>query len=130
MPRRIDAVPVAQPLSPGRARLRSTFVFSGEADAVYLHHFMRGVAERPAASSGSTAPISGTCVLPIPKGPGFEYKFDVVRDGDGAWINDPLNPQVATDPFGANSVGRSYGYVTPAGRQPIPTTPAGQDRGS
>ena len=45
--------------------------------------------------------------LPVPKGARLEYKFDVVRDGEGAWINDPLNPGLATDPFGANSVGQS-----------------------
>jgi enterochelin esterase family protein len=42
------------------------------------------------------------------------------------WINDPLNPEVATDPFGANSVCRAFGYVAPAWSQPEPSTPAGR----
>ena len=68
-----------------------TFVFEGEADAVYLHHFMRGV---PGGLPFERVP--GTNLwhlrLPVPKGSRFEYKFDVVRNGHGAWINDPLNP--------------------------------------
>ena len=62
----------------------------------------------------------------LPNGARLEYKFDVVRDGTGAWINDPLNPEEATDPFGANSVCRTYGYVTPAWSQPDPSARAGR----
>ena len=64
--------------------------------------------------------------VPVPKGARLEYKFDVVRDGTGAWINDPLNPEVATDPFGANSVCRAFGYVTPAWSRRDPSAPAGK----
>ena len=49
-----------------------------------------------------------------------------MRDGTGAWINDPLNPDLATDPFGANSVCQAYGYVTPAWSRPDPSAPAGR----
>jgi enterochelin esterase family protein len=102
-----------------------TFVFHGEADAVYLHHFMRGV-----PGGLPFEGIDGTSLwhlrLPVPKGSRFEYKFDVVRNGAGGWIDDPLNPCHATDPFGANSVGKSYGYAPPAWTQPDPGAPAGR----
>ena len=102
-----------------------TFVFIGEADAVYLHHFMRGI---PSGLSFERA--TGTSLwhlrLPVPAGSRFEYKFDVVRGGEGSWINDPLNPCHATDPFGANSVGQSYGYAAPVWTRPNPDAPAGR----
>ena len=42
------------------------------------------------------------------------------------WINDPLNPRLATDPFGANSVCHTYGYMTPTWSLPDPAAPAGR----
>jgi enterochelin esterase-like enzyme len=102
-----------------------TFVFEGEADAVYLHHFMRGV---PGGLPFERIP--GTSLwhlrLPVPKESRFEYKFDVVRNGQGAWINDPLNPVHATDPYGANSVGKSHGYAPPGWTEHDPAAPAGR----
>jgi enterochelin esterase-like enzyme len=102
-----------------------TFVFHGEADAVYLQHFMRGVpGGLPFERAGDTK--LWHLRLPIPAGSRFEYKFDVVRRGEGAWINDPLNPFQATDPFGANSVGTSYGYAAPIWTRPDPAAPTGR----
>ena len=102
-----------------------TFVFEGEADAVYLHHFMRGV---PGGLPFER--VTGTSLwhlrLPVPKGSRFEYKFDVVRNGQGAWINDPLNPVHATDPYGANSVGQSHGYAAPDWTRHDPGVPTGR----
>ena len=83
----------------------ATFVYRGEADAVYLRRWMHGETDGLPLER-----LDGTDLwhlrVPVPKGARLEYKFDVVRDGTGAWINDPLNPEVATDPFGANSVCR------------------------
>jgi enterochelin esterase family protein len=42
-----------------------------------------------------------------------EYKLEVVRGGSGVWIEDPLNPRRARDPFGANSVVHGAGYHVP-----------------
>lgn len=101
-----------------------TFAFHGEADAVHLRHFMAGVPNGQAFER-----LPGTDLwrlsLPLPPGTRFEYKLDVVRDGHGEWINDPLNPETASDPFGANSVGHSFGYEPAAWTDPAPGAPAG-----
>jgi enterochelin esterase family protein len=102
----------------------ATFVYRGEADAVYLRRWMHGETDGLPLER-----LNGTDLwhvrVPVPKGARLEYKFDVVRDDTGPWINDPLNPEVATDPFGFNSVCQTYGYVTPAWSQRNPSTPAG-----
>jgi 1,4-alpha-glucan branching enzyme len=88
----------------------ATFVYRGEADAVSLRRWMHGETDGLPLER-----LDGTDLwhvrVPVPKGARLEYKFDIVRDGTGVWFNDPLNPEVATDPFGANSVCRTYGYV-------------------
>ena len=103
----------------------ATFVYRGEADAVYLRRWMHGETDGLPLNR-----LDGTDLwhlrVPVPKGARLEYKFDVVRGGTGAWINDPLNPEVATDPFGANSVCRAFGYVTPAWSRRDPSAPAGK----
>jgi enterochelin esterase-like enzyme len=102
----------------------ATFVYRGQADAVYLRRWMHGETDGMPLER-----MDGTDLwhlrIPVPKGARLEYKFDVVRDGTGAWINDPLNPEVATDPFGANSVCRAFGYATPAWSQRDPSSPPG-----
>ncbi len=89
-----------------------TFVWRGKADAVWLRHFM--ALETPAfpfrrEPGGDWWRLR----LQVPQRARFEYKFDVVRNGNGEWINDPLNPRLATDPFGANSVCETWGYEVP-----------------
>jgi enterochelin esterase family protein len=89
-----------------------TFVYRGPADAVRLRHWIFGL---PAAQ-----PLERTAgtdlwhlFLELPPGSRVEYKFEVVANGEERWINDPLNPTVAHDPFGANSVCPAYGYRRP-----------------
>jgi len=98
---------------------RVTFLFQGEAEVVHLRHFIYGL---PATQSFLR--IAGTdlwyLVLDIPQGSRFEYKLEVVRDGHGQWIEDPLNPNKTSDPFGSNSVCRASGYVLPDWTQPDP----------
>ncbi len=102
----------------------ATFVYRGEADAVYLRRWMHGATDGLPLERLDGSDLWHVRV-PVTKGARLEYKFDVVRDGASTWINDPLNPEVATDPFGANSVCRTFGYVTPAWSQRDPSTPAG-----
>jgi enterochelin esterase-like enzyme len=102
-----------------------TFVYRGEADAVYLRLFVHGATDgRPFGR------LDGSDLwhlrLPLPEGARVEYKLDVVRDGSGVWINDPLNRRLATDPFGANSVCHTFGYVEPAWSQLDPAAPSGR----
>jgi enterochelin esterase-like enzyme len=89
-----------------------TFVYRGEAEAVYLKCWIYGL---PASQPFERVAESDLWVLRIdlPRNSRIEYKFEVVRDGHGEWILDPLNPLSASDPFGANSVCQGYGYERP-----------------
>ena len=89
-----------------------TFAWRGQAEDVRLRHFVFGL---PAVQPFHR--IDGTDlwyhVLELPPKSRLEYKIEVVRDGVGAWIEDPLNPLKARDPFGANSVCHAPGYEVP-----------------
>ena len=89
-----------------------TFVYRGDADAVHLKHWVYGL-----PSSQSLTRIDGTNVwyrtLELPPASRVEYKLEVVRHGHGEWMEDPLNPNRARDPFGANSVAHGTGYAVP-----------------
>ena len=102
-----------------------TFVFRGEADAVYLRRWLSGVSDGLPLER-----MAGTDLwhlrLSVPTGARFEYKLDVVREGSGVWLNDPLNPLLATDQFGANSVCHTFGYETPDWSLPDPAAPEGR----
>jgi enterochelin esterase-like enzyme len=95
---------------------QATFVFRGEAEAVYLRHWIFGL-----TSSQPFARVPETdlwyTVLELPPRSRVEYKLDIHRGGHSEWILDPLNPQRAHDPFGANSVCCGKGYRTPAWTQ-------------
>jgi enterochelin esterase family protein len=101
-----------------------TFVWRGEAQEVRLRHWVFGL-----GSSQNLERIEGTQVwylrLPIPPESRVEYKFEVVRNGNGHWIQDPLNPNLARDPFGANSVAHGLGYHVPEWITPDPSLPRG-----
>jgi enterochelin esterase family protein len=89
-----------------------TFVYRGEADEVMLQHWVYGL-----PSAQPLHRLEGTDLwylfVELPQGSRIEYKLDVIRDGEGEWITDPLNPLTAEDPFGRNSVCRAHGYVRP-----------------
>jgi enterochelin esterase family protein len=91
---------------------RVTFVYRGAADAVHLKSWVYGL-----PNSQPLARVPGTDVwyltLDIPRGSRIEYKLEVVQNGQGRWMEDPLNPFRATDPFGANSVAHGEGYEVP-----------------
>jgi enterochelin esterase family protein len=94
-----------------------TFAFRGEADAVRLRHWIYGLA--------STQPfhrVDGTdlwyLVIELPPGSRVEYKLEIVRGGVHELIRDPANPNLAHDPFGANSVCQATGYAVPEWIEP------------
>jgi enterochelin esterase family protein len=101
-----------------------TFVWRGEAEAVHLKHWVFGL-----PSSQALKRIDGTDVwhltLQLPPKSRVEYKLEVVRNGHGEWIQDPLNKFRAHDPFGANSVAHSEGYEVPSWIHPDPTAAKG-----
>lgn len=89
-----------------------TFAFRGEAEAVNLKHWVYGL-----PSSQPLARVSDTdlwyLTLELPAKSRVEYKLEIIRGGNGEWIQDPLNPSRARDPFGANSVAHGSGYQQP-----------------
>jgi|JI10StandDraft_1071094.scaffolds.fasta_scaffold13283_7 enterochelin esterase-like enzyme len=102
-----------------------TIVYRGEAEAVHLKHWVYGL-----PSSQQLHRVKDTDVwhltLELPPGSRVEYKLEVVRGGRGEWIQDPLNPSRARDPFGSNSVAHGTGYEVPAWIHPDPTVAPGR----
>lgn len=89
-----------------------TFVFRGDADAVYLRCWIAGLdTAQPFQALPGTDLWATT--IELPKGSRVEYKLEVVKDGHKELILDPLNKVIAQDPFGANSVCQASGYVRP-----------------
>jgi enterochelin esterase family protein len=89
-----------------------TFVWRGQANAVNLRQWVFGL-----PSSRPLRRLQGTELwvhtMELPRGSRVEYKFEVIRGHEQAWIEDPLNDARATDPFGANSVCHCDGYEVP-----------------
>ncbi len=92
---------------------RCTFVFEGKAREVRLRHWIFGL-----ATAEPFHRVPGTDlwyhVMEIPDGSRFEYKFELEDGRRTRWITDPLNPNLAHDPFGANSVCHARGYEVPS----------------
>ena len=88
------------------------FVFRGPAEEVRLHHWVFGL-----PSAQPLSHIEGTDLwtleMVLQRSARVEYKLEVVRGGQRELIRDPLNDQLARDPFGANSVVQGPGYVEP-----------------
>jgi enterochelin esterase family protein len=89
-----------------------TFVFRGQADEVNLRRWISGL-----STAQSMQALEGTDLwvlrMELPDKSRFEYKFEVVRDGNRDLVLDQLNEVKAHDPFGANSVCQGYGYQRP-----------------
>ncbi|MEM1092918.1 MAG: alpha/beta hydrolase-fold protein [Pseudomonadota bacterium] len=90
-----------------------TFVYRGVADAVNLRCWVAGfAAAQPFQRLGATD--LWTVAIDLAPGSRIEYKFEVIAGGQTNLIVDPLNPVLADDPFGANSVCQAEGYERPA----------------
>lgn len=91
----------------------ATFAFHGEADAVYLQHFIYGLeTSRPFTRVEDTS--FWYLQIELPSASRMQYKLNVVRGADHTWILDPRNPELARDPYGANSVCHTPGGERPA----------------
>jgi enterochelin esterase family protein len=89
-----------------------TFVFRGEAEAVNLRCWVSGLdTAQPLQPLADTDLWAAT--IEWPRGSRVEYKLEVIRDGHSELVVDPLNPVLAHDPFGANSVCQAFGYKRP-----------------
>ena len=90
-----------------------TFVWHGNATAVNLRHWVYGLpASQPFRRIADTDLWALT--LELPDNSRVEYKIEVLRGRYAEWVQDPLNPKHARDPFGANSVCQTRGYEVPA----------------
>jgi enterochelin esterase family protein len=102
----------------------ATFVWRGEADAVKLRHFIYGL-----ESAQPLTRVKGTSLwyltVEIPPKSRVEYKLEIHRGENSHWIEDPLNPHRARDPFGANSVLQGEGYEVPDWAKKDPTARQG-----
>ena len=91
---------------------QATFVFHGQADEVHLRHFIYGL-----PSSQPLRRVEGTdlwhLTIDLPGSSRIEYKIERVKGEEREWLMDPLNPNVARDPYGANSVCHGDEYETP-----------------
>ncbi|HEY1088922.1 MAG TPA: hypothetical protein VGE37_14560, partial [Archangium sp.] len=115
----VDAFMAAQKAFPIVEGQRVTFIFRGHAEGVHLKSWVYGL-----PNSQPLARVDDTdlwyLTLDIPPKSRVEYKLEVVRNGNGHWMEDPLNPHRATDPFGANSVVHGEGYTVPEWTQVDP----------
>jgi enterochelin esterase family protein len=102
-----------------------TFVYSGEADAVHLQHWIYGL-----PSAVPFVRVDGGdfwyLVQEIPARSRVEYKLEVRRGPHSRLIRDPLNPLLAHDPFGANSVCQGADYREPEWIAPDPEARPGR----
>ncbi|MEM9293712.1 MAG: alpha/beta hydrolase-fold protein [Acidobacteriota bacterium] len=96
-----------------------TFVYHGSADRVELKHFIFGLETGQILDPVQDLDLWHT-TLQLPRGSRVEYKFEVHQGESRSWVRDPLNPHLARDPFGANSVAHSEGYVEPEWAHPDP----------
>lgn len=89
-----------------------TFVWRGAADAVRLRHWIFGLPTSQALTRMDGSDL-WHFTMTIPPASRVEYKFEVEKHGRSEWLRDPLNPRLARDPFGANSVVVGVGYEEP-----------------
>ncbi len=96
---------------------RVTFLWRGHASRVELARWIY--------AGGSRDPfhqLSGTdlwvITLPVEDGGRFEYKLAIGHDTHEDLVVDPLNRLRASDPFGENSVCRTFGYERPDWTRP------------
>jgi enterochelin esterase family protein len=89
-----------------------TFVYRGQADEVLLRRWISGF-----NTAQPMQPLEGSdlwaLTMELPDNSRFEYKFEVVKDGQRQLVVDELNGVLAHDPFGANSVCQGFGYQRP-----------------
>ncbi len=93
------------------------FFWRGHAEAVELLRWIHAETER---TPFALVPNTDIWVVQIPvvDNGRFEYKLSIRQDGHQRWVLDPNNPTRAADPFGENSVCRTWGYAPPGWTEP------------
>jgi len=90
----------------------TTFLHRGEADAVSVRHRVVGLPD-PLPMRRIENTDLWFVVVDLPSGSRIEYQLEVSIDGRHDRFNDPLNPRLAHNPFGASSVCYAAGYQVP-----------------
>ncbi len=105
----------------------TTFAYRGDADSVRLVHFGIGL---PADLAFERLDGSDWWLLTLglPAGTRLEYQLEIIEHGNRRTIEDPLNPYESRNPFGQNSVCRSFGYAVPPWALHDPAAEAGSHR--
>lgn len=89
-----------------------TFIFRGSAEGVNLRHWIYGLESSQPLERVPETDLLYT-IVELPPQSRVEYKLELWNHGHSEWIQDPLNPNLARDPFGANSVAHGLGYEIP-----------------
>lgn len=89
-----------------------TFVWVGEATEVSLVRWIHGGEERSTFQQVTGTPL-WLLHLTVEDSGRFEYKLAIRHGSDDQLMLDPLNNNRAGDPFGENSVCKTYGYSRP-----------------
>lgn len=90
-----------------------TFVWRGRAEQVFLRCWISGFDTAQPLQSLTGTDLWAT-TIDLPPGSRIEYKFELITAGQRRLVVDPLNPVLAHDPFGANSVCQGSGYQRPS----------------
>lgn len=90
----------------------TTFLYLGEADAVQLVHWMDVFPPVPAFELQPDSEL-WTLTLALPAEARIEYRLRVTTADGTRDLIDRLNPEVARNPFGTNSIVAGPGYVRP-----------------
>jgi enterochelin esterase family protein len=102
-----------------------TFVFSGHAEKVAVRHWIYGLpASLPLVRYGASDLWYRS--MEFPTRSRIEYKLGITRNGHEDWIFDPLNRNIAHDPFGGNSVVHCRDYQDPEWSFEMPRIPQGR----
>jgi enterochelin esterase-like enzyme len=99
-----------------------TFVYRGQADEVILRRWISGLSTSQALHALEGSDL-WALTMDLPDNSRFEYKFEIVANGQRDLQLDGLNGVQAHDPFGANSVCQGHGY-----RRPVWTLPEADTR--
>ena len=115
------------PSNPAHLGGRTSFVYDGDAEMVRLATFMprfpSPIDFRRVETDEST---HWELALDLPATARIEYRLEITTGDRAAVILDPRNPEIATNPFGENSVATGPEYVHPWWRHR--TAPAGRVR--
>ncbi len=96
---------------------RALFVYRGPAEEVRLQHWIYALSAAQAFER-----VEGTDVwlleTQLQRRARVEYKLEITHRGHRQLVSDPLNPNAARDPFGANSVAVGVDYKKPEWAEP------------